>query len=133
MLSNFEIFIGFLAMRGKLTDIITAYTKRYDICANPFFRMVKNKANAHPKTLFNDVLGTHHKFKDLEEKWVKYVEDTIDYVPVMGDYVICQIYDEKADRIIEKMFRFIEGSKESFIDDNGITHNEQITIKKYNI
>ena len=92
MVSNFEIFLNFLADNFALEKYIIAYTKRYNITYNPFHINVKRKAEKNPKGLFIDILGSGHSFKKLEQKWLEYIEDTINYVPQPNDYVYCSYY-----------------------------------------
>lgn len=130
-LSNVEVFLNFLADNFALTKYIVAYTKRYDICVNPFYRRVKAKADKAPKNLFTDLLGSGHKFKDLEEKWKKYVDITINYEPQAGDIVECFDYDEKDVTKREWRTTFKEGTKECFFDMNGKVNDRQIFVRKY--
>lgn len=130
MLSNVEVFFNFLAMNYSITEYIIAYRKRYDTRYKPLYPTIRIVANNKPKGLFEDVLGTVHKFKDLEKKWIKYVDDSICYKPKCGDFVYCSFLDDKTYDVVSCVCQFWEGNKEEFIDINGDTHNCHTFFRK---
>lgn len=130
MISNVEIFFNFLAENYSLTDYIVAYMKHYNICNNPLYARVKSKANSSPKGLFKDILGSGHKFKELEKKWLEYVENSIDYIPERDDFVYCAFFDDKTCTLTEWISQFWEGTKEEFTDINGLVFNKQTFLRK---
>lgn len=131
MISNLEVFFNFLADRFYLTDYIIAYTKRYNICLRPFYRTVNAQANRNPKGLFSDILGSGHKFKELEQRWIEYVDDTINYFPKENDKIYCAYLNEKTYDIVSWIDTFGSGTKEEYISkiDNKV-HNEQTFVRK---
>ena len=132
MISNFEIFLNFLADNFSLEKYIIAYTKRYNICNNPLHVYVKRKAEKSPKGLFSEVLGSGHRFKKLEQKWLEYIEDTINYKPQTGDKVYCSYFDEERCAKVYWITDFLEGTKESFTDMGGVINDTQTFVKKLN-
>jgi hypothetical protein len=130
MLSNLDIFLNFLADNFYMEKYVVAYTKRYDICCNPFYRTVKRKAEKNPKGLFSEILGSGHSFKKIEQKWLEYVEDTINYVPQKGDKVYCSYFDEERCAKVYWVTNFLEGTKKSFTDIDGTINDTQTFIKK---
>lgn len=133
MSDNMEIFVNFLADNFALTKYIIAYTKRYNICNNPFYINVSRKARRNPKGLFKDVLGSGAiRFKKLEEKWLEYVKNTIDYVPERGDVIYCSYFDEEKCERVEWLCQFDYGTKESFTDVSGHINDKQTFVRKGN-
>lgn len=132
MVSNFEIFLNFLADNFALEKYIIAYTKRYNITYNPFHINVKRKAEKNPKGLFIDILGSGHSFKKLEQKWLEYIEDTINYTPQCGDKVYCSYFDEERCAKVYWITDFLEGTRECFTDMGGTINDTQKFIKKLN-
>lgn len=130
MISNMEIFLNFLAENFSLTKYIIAYTKRYNICHTPFYTIVKSKAKTNPKGLFSDVLGSGHKFHKLEEKWIEYVENSINYIPEKGDYIYAAYFDETTCVLISWVSQFDNGDKKEYTDTNGNFHNKQTFVRK---
>lgn len=130
MVSNFEIFLIFLADNFSLEKYIIAYTKRYNICYNPLHINVKRKAEKNPKGLFSEVLGSGHSFKKLEQKWFEYIEDTINYVPQPNDYVYCSYYDKDRCASVYWVTQFASGTKEEFTDTAGKINDAQTFVKR---
>lgn len=130
MISNLEIFFNFLANRFVLTDYILAYTKRYDVRTHPFYLKVNSKANKNPKRLFSDILGSGHNFKDLEKKWIEYVDASINYKPKKGDDIYCAYFDEKECELVSWIDVFASGTKENYVNKWGRTHDEQTFVCK---
>ena len=132
MLSNYEIFLNFLADNFSLAKYTIAYTKRYNICYNPFHLNISKKAEKNPKGLFTDILGSGHCFKKLEQKWLEYIEDTINYKPQTGDKVYCSYFDEENCVKVDWITDFLEGTKECFTDMGGNINDKQTFVKKLN-
>ena len=130
MRSNVDIFMNFLAENDALTKYIVAYTKRYNICYTPFYLTVNNKAEKNPKGLFTDILGSGHKFKKIEQKWLEYIEDTIDYTPQTGDKVYCSYFDEENCCKVYWETDFLEGTKDCFTDMGGTINDTQTFVKR---
>lgn len=130
MVSNFEVFLIFLADNFSLEKYIIAYTKRYNICYSPFHINVKQKAEKNPKGLFSEVLGSGHSFKKLEQKWFEYIENTINYKPQTGDRVYCCYFDEERCAKVYWQTDFLEGTKECFTDMGGNINDTQTFVKK---
>lgn len=130
MISNVEIFFNFLAENYSLIDYIIAYRKRYNICNTPLYTRVKTRANNNPKGLFKDILGSGHKFKELENKWLEYIENSIDYKPEQGDFVYCVFFDNKTCTLTKWISQFWGGTKEEFTDVNGNLSNKQTFLRK---
>lgn len=133
MLSNVEVFLNFLADNDMLSKYIVAFTKRYDICHTPFFVTIKRKANKNPKGLFTEILGSGHKFKDFEKKWIEYIADTIDYVPQCGDKVYCSYFDENTSTKTWWTTYFLQGTKDCFTDMGGVINDKQTFVKRLEI
>jgi hypothetical protein len=88
------------------------------------------KCKTNPKGMFGEVLGKNHKFKKAEEKWIRCVDDTINYVPQCGDKVYCCTFDrENCERVCFRT-HFLEGTKEKFTDMGGNTFENLAFIKK---
>ena len=132
MISNFEIFLNFLADNFALAKYMIAYTKRYNICYNPFYINVRRKAEKNPKGLFSEVLGSGHSFKKLEQKWLEYIEETINYTPQSGDKVYCCYFDEERCSKVYWITDFLEGTKDCFTDISGTINDTQTFVKKLN-
>ena len=132
MRSNMDIFMNFLAENDALTKYIVAYTKRYNICYTPFYLNISKKAEKKPKGLFTDVLGSGHKFKKIEQKWLEYVERSIDYEPQKGDRVYCSYFDEERCAKVYWQTDFLEGTKECFTDMDGTINDAQTFVMKVN-
>lgn len=130
MTNNMEIFVNFLANNHALAKYIVAYTKRYNICYNPFYLTVKRKADRNPKGLFSEILGSGHSLKKIEKKWLEYIEDTINYVPQPNDYVYCSYYDEDMCASVSWVTQFASGTKEEFTDTQGKINNAQTFVKR---
>ncbi len=132
MVSNFEIFLNFLADNFSLEKYIIAYSKRYNVSNYPFHINVKIKASKNPKGLFTEILGSGHCFKKLEHKWLEYIEDTINYIPQTGDKVYCSYFDEERCAKVYWITDFLEGTKDSFTDMGGVINDTQTFVKKLN-
>lgn len=133
MMSNVDIFFNFLADNYMLSKYIVAFTKRYDLCRTSFYLTVKRKADKNPKGLFTDILGSGHKFKNLEDKWIEYIADTIDYIPQCGDKVCCSYFDETSYTKVEWITYFLQGTKDCFTDMGGVTNDKQTFVKRLDI
>lgn len=130
MISNVEIFLDFLANNFSLEKYIVAYTKRYDVCHTPFLSRIRSKANSNPKGLFTDVLGNCHKFKELEKKWIEYVDNSINYVPAKGDFIYVSFYDEEHCCLTSWVDQFWEGTKERYTNVNGDVEDKHTFVRR---
>lgn len=130
MTNNMEIFVNFLANNYALSKYIVAYTKRYNICYNPFYLNVKKKAEKNPKGLFSEILGSGHSLKKIEQKWLEYMENTINYEPQANDYVVCSYFDEERFAPVYWVTQFASGTKEEFTDTEGKVHSDQTFVRK---
>lgn len=131
MISNIEIFFDFLARNYMLSKYVVAFTKRYNMGHVPFYLTIKKKADSNPKGLFVDILGTGHKFKKLEKKWIEYADRTICYIPKKGDKVYCSCFAEETLAKVFWIATFCEGTKECFTDMSGKVHDSQTFVEKY--
>lgn len=129
MISNLDIFFDFLGDNFLITDYLSACRKRYS-SMDSLFDILFLKCKTNPKGMFGEVLGKNHKFKKAEEKWIRCVDDTINYVPQCGDKVYCCTFDrENCERVCFRT-HFLEGTKEKFTDMGGNTFENLAFIKK---
>lgn len=128
MVSNLDIFFNFLGKNFQLENYIKAYRKRYN-SMDSFLTIIGSKAKTKPNGLFKDILGTGHGFKKLEERWIEYVDKTINYTPKCGEKVYCCYIDDECTKV-EWLTEFLEGTKECFTDMGGNINNKQTFVSK---